>query len=92
MCCVGLYLESCGVPAEKLTNQCYASSFHLIDLLPEETRWLNMGPAFGSPVGNAGSCIAMTNDERGLSNAERERILTEKFAKGGVALRFVGPQ
>lgn len=40
MCCMGIYLEACGFPREKLLEIGYPSVSHSRFPLPQEARWL----------------------------------------------------
>lgn len=92
MCCLGIYLESCGIPRESMTGR--GGPFKMfIDSHtepPEEARWLL------DPHGYTGQCTSViaselmtVNDERG-DDALRERRVKALFAQAGVDVEFVG--
>lgn len=99
MCCLGLYLESCGVPHGELTWKVYPSGSK--DRLPAEGQWLatddDTRRTYSVPSYDkdstlptfASNFIAYTNDDRSIDDEEREKILTKAFAENGVEVTFV---
>lgn len=82
MCCLGLYLESCGVPHEELLEREYPS--RVSGFIPEEAMW--------TVLSSDDLKVAWTNDDSALSDDDREPKLVELFARHGVNLTFVdGP-
>jgi hypothetical protein len=92
MCCIGIYLESCGVPPEILSGQCYPTATSVAAHVPEHARWL-LDPEPLDEVGQSDrTALAVTNDTKGLFRVEREQRIAEIFAKHDVEVVFVdGP-
>lgn len=83
MCCLGLYLEACGVPQSDLLKRKYPSG---VDNVPSETHWCWRGAlADSDTVGE----IASTNDKIDLPETERERRIVRLFRTQGIDLVFV---
>lgn len=95
MCCVGMYLEACGVPRYALTDIYTAttflgyylgSKFDLKEVGLEDLAWL-----YNSEVEHE---LYLTNDKHydeggNVIGAERrEAVLTGLFAKAGVTVTF----
>lgn len=83
MCCVGLYLESCGVPRAKLLDVAYASGV----VLPEQAKWLldNSKNQCQYP----GTELAVRNDSFNDDDEKsREEDIARLFAENDVEVTF----
>lgn len=85
MCCLGIYLESCGVPVDVLSDRKYPSGVR--SELPAEAQWL-VAPGYES-VDAIPTKLAVTNDTRKLTEREREHQIQELFAAADIAVTFV---
>lgn len=85
MCCVGIYLKALGVPEDELLKD-KTARFIKSDLVPE---WTRCAP--GEKPYPVVSELYQINDgaNLGFSEAERERLIAERFAKHGVKVKFV---
>lgn len=81
MCCLGLFLESCGVPVEKLRNVHLPSYVNFP--LPPKAKW-TCSADITYPEG-----IVHTNDSTTMKEEDREKRLIALFALQGVELTFV---
>lgn len=93
MCCLGFYLESCGVPQETLTGAFYPRDRNVAPLVPDEAKWLiQTSPLFNDQVDLTldGSTLVGTNDRKALTEGHREAEITRIFAKHAVSVRFEG--
>lgn len=83
MCCLGFLALACGYDEEDITGISYLAAKGRGDdervELPFPAPWLGDG-----------SIIANVNDNKDMTDSERERQLTEMFAAGGIAVKFVG--
>jgi hypothetical protein len=98
MCCLGLYLEACGVDPEGLTEKKYPSG--VTALIPEEAQWLLAKGARPAKVAalkaddpgladySATTLLATTNDDRKLSERVRENEVCALFAANGIEVSF----
>ena len=92
MCCLGIYLESCGVPEELLSGAPYPTGSALRQAIPEHARWLLEPEPPDDDKMSDRTLLATTNDAEHVSDRERERIIRRTFAKHGVEVSFVdGP-
>lgn len=82
MCCLGIYLKACGVPAEDLEDKDMPSELACEYKLPA---WLATEEDELVPVVK----LANKNDEAGLAPAVREKQLRELFKEQGIVVRFV---
>lgn len=93
MCCLGIYLQSCGVPADDLAGRKYPSSVH--GTMAPEAAWTVSNDPYRGPyaIDNnpAFAVLATTNDNPKLAAREREQRITEVFAIHGVEVTFVDP-
>ena len=85
MCCVGIYLEACGVPRNALLNErmpCDISTRY--GKFPQflDTR-VPLGCVYDS------DCLMATNDKVDLDETVRETRITQIFANNGVKVQFV---
>lgn len=78
-CCVGMYLEHCGVTTSELKGKAVISE--LCATITPSAGWLmNQSPR---------NELYSTNDDRELSDAERERDIAKYFATVGVEVEFI---
>lgn len=89
MCCLGFYLEACGIPRERLTGRSTPGSILTKDQAPEEAKWLFQKDDDRGSY-HSGACIDLmrTNDAT-RSERQREEIIAEEFAFHGVNVTFV---
>ena len=87
MCCVGIYLEACGVPRGELLDR---STFYILPSAekPDQASWLDE-PAFSLAPSHATQLYA-ANDAEMCS--DREQTIAAIFAKHDVTVTFVGPE
>jgi hypothetical protein len=85
-CCVGFYLEACGVPRDILVGNEAAHSPEVGEILPEEAKWLNTKYIYSTPDAR---CLYGANDSRDLSEEDREAIIKEIFLKHDVEVEFI---
>lgn len=88
MCCLGVYLRSCGVPTDALERVDYPEN-----LLSESH--LNLAEKAGLvewPGSNTKvtSQLAKANDSKRLTRFEREARIKKLFKTLGVAIKFTG--
>lgn len=83
MCCLGIYLEACGINKNAMNGVNVPSSLGFI--LPEEAaRWMN-------EMGCVDATMAMNvNDNVGIDDVIREQRIAEIFARHDVEVEFVG--
>lgn len=74
-CCVGIYLSACGTPLSSLTGHKEAHG-------PDLPLWMHAGEAIALLE------LYESNDNRSLSEPEREAEIAEGFAKQGIAVTF----
>jgi len=85
-CCLGIYLEACGVDKEQLSNKQDPYDFARGYKLPMQTTWLMLGDHHNSDL--AGQLMG-ANDDRNLLEEQREEEITFLFAKVGITVRFI---
>jgi hypothetical protein len=78
MCCLGFYSLACGLTKGQIANVEMPSN--IAEMLPVEMAWLLSRTAVE---------IAKVNDDSLMSDAEREKYLTEKFATHDVEVEFI---
>lgn len=86
-CCVGFYLQACGLTDEQLSNRCYADSYDQNlrkDDLPAGTEWLHI-----SRSKEGGDSVYYVNDDMELTETEREERIAARFAREGHEVEFV---
>lgn len=89
MCCLGFYLEACGVPREKLLGESCPSN--LRELLPGQADWLAEKALHKDRVDNlVEDEFISVNDDAQLSEKGRELRLQQLFKQRGIRVRFVG--
>lgn len=88
MCCIGIYLEACGVPKELLKGQDVAHSGVVMPVLPEEAQWLVAGIhcAMAQPDAQAAYAInddalAWKDDDGDNDNEDREPTLADAWTE-----------
>ncbi len=86
MCCLGLYLESCGVPAVDLTSERYP---HAALPIPPEAKWLLAPEPRAEDQHSDRTLLAVDNDSEFLTEDVRERKIQAVFAKHGIEVLFV---
>ena len=84
MCCLGIYLESCGVPKSVLRNMNYPASVAL-DQIPEEAGWLINSEKADSGAAND---LMAVNDLTTIPEENREERITDIFSANGVTVLF----
>lgn len=97
-CCLGFYLEACGVPDDQLRGYAapgsvYRNRAEYRDLVP---KWL-IGPPWhrlsDDPADAVNSITAQylmeVNDATDSTDAEREALIAKTFADHGVEVHFV---
>ena len=94
MCCLGIYLDACGIPRDELAGLGRPSDLMLgVDkgrvAFPDEARWLlrRENRRFNS---EAAVALYQTNDSSQLTAAQREEALRRIFAQHGVDVEFAG--
>lgn len=92
-CCVGIYLQSCGIEDDRLLKKDFAHSLPENEL-PEEARWLVSVEEFEDEHLNYdssedGSTLYSTNDSMELSEKMREYLVKRKFRKHGIKVEFI---
>ncbi len=91
MCCLGIYLESCGIERARLLNRASpaALSASTMETFPEEAKWLicTNGLRFRHP--NKVSKLMEINDESSFSEEEREVEISEIFLENGIKVEFI---
>lgn len=86
-CCVGLYLQSCGLATEALCSTRVANSMYLRDIIPSEAQWL-LGVHKSAPSDIAAE-LYQVNDAI-MNEEEREAYIAERFMSGGnVEVEFI---
>ncbi len=88
-CCLGFYLESCGVSPGALTDEpCPEDVAHDI---PEEAEWLVYGKYGDDPKDSvfAEALISANDEVSDYTEEEREQLITGVFADRGVTVHFV---
>lgn len=89
MCCVGIYLEACGVPRAALKDHAAA---HCVDVpLPDDAKWLrdfNKPQMYNDSSAAAGN-LYLCNDDPVISEPDREAQVAAGFAAQGVTVTFV---
>lgn len=82
-CCIGIYLESCGMSKEDLMGVMTAGSLEDFErTLPEEAKWLE-----DDEIANM---FYITNDHEKLSSFQRETVLKGAFKQQGITVKFEG--
>lgn len=88
-CCVGFYLEACGVSREVLLGNGAAHSPSVSEVLPEEAGWLVIN-AYGVKNGTeAAKQLYTKNDDILINEEEREAAIYELFLKYDVEIEFI---
>jgi hypothetical protein len=82
-CCLGFYLEACGVNTSRLLEMGLPSDLNL----PEEANWLLEDVDSERMVEGV---IAEANDTHDLSEVYREHRVAALFAAQGITVHFVG--
>lgn len=83
-CCLGIYLQACGVRDEELG---YSESPEKIQHLPNQAQWL-IEPTTYTDTGD--TCNLMErNDIREIGEDEREEKIASIFAKHNVEVEFI---
>lgn len=89
MCCLGIYLEACGVPSDALENTPYPSTYRLRPFIPAEAQWL-LARDSRNPTSSDAIDLATTNDRTSIKARTREERIRAMFAKHDVEVVFVG--
>lgn len=88
MCCLGFLGEACGVPRGALGRAAFPSTLRVHYGRLEYPGWL-FGPPTTSTRKMREDDFTEINDNPNISDAKRERLLAEEFAKHGITVRFV---
>ena len=80
-CCLGIYLEACGMPRDMLRE--ISEPAYVLTTLPEETLWL-MDTEKYQDIN-----LMTINDNQDLWETQRERKIAEIFAQHGITVEFV---
>jgi hypothetical protein len=86
-CCLGFYLESCGIPRDKLENRASPGNIAFLGgvQLPE---WLlDIGTLLHS---DEASALMVENDSVVTSDFHRESAIIAGFARVGIVVTFTG--
>jgi hypothetical protein len=89
-CCLGIYLEACGLPLMDMANLSVPSQ---VAPLPVEAAWL-LGDAISQhPSATIDSNVSLNltyaNDDQRLSEPSREQRITELFRNHDVEVTFI---
>ena len=94
MCCLGFYLAACGVQRSDLAGVEGPSALNVRQgSIPNKAKWL-----FDSSADAAALChnhskhcddLMYINDDKVISDEEREQRIREIFAQHGIAVEFV---
>ena len=82
-CCLGIYLESCGVDSNSLKQITDAPALPVE--LPEQAGWL----MDGNVNSDLGAHLMSANDDGQIRPIEREREIRHFFYQVGITLRFI---
>lgn len=86
-CCIGVYLSACGMPDDALLNEGWATA--VLDADHPLHAWFT-AQTEAPQSQHRENALAFANDICSLGLAERERRITEEFARGGVTVTFTG--
>lgn len=87
-CCLGMYLESCGVSKEALLHVTMPSDLRFLDTpIPDEAGWLLDSPRVNSPQARV---LQELNDDVDLAATDRELFIRRRFHLAGVKVEFTG--
>lgn len=86
MCCLGFYLNSCGVAKSAMRRDLLPSDVVMLDS-PKEIQWLF---EFDVSSRRNESVLASMNDAVGVTQHRREQQIRREFAKQGIKVKFVG--
>jgi hypothetical protein len=89
MCCVGKYLESCGVSKEDLLDKATANA--VVQLVPDKAAWLlSRGYSGNSVVNSPLACkLYSINDYEKTSDTDKEVELKLEFGRIGIEVVFI---
>lgn len=98
MCCLGIYMNSCGVSREKLRSlgspECVIVKYKQEVKLPEDASWLYKKPDgfISNNLYNSDLVFNLmsVNDNFEINEKEREEQIRDLFAKADVKVKFVG--
>ena len=82
-CCLGIYLESCGVKRDRLLQ--IQDPAYLEVELPEQARWLMAGHQNSDQAG----FLMKANDDQQAGPTEREEEIRYFFRQIGITVRFI---
>jgi hypothetical protein len=89
-CCLGFYLNACGVPQKQLVGQALPNDLAILrTIAPEGMRWLFAKDGSDNYSASVVKLVS-TNDRGRIKAKDREARIKEGFAKQGVTVRFVG--
>jgi len=85
MCCLGFYLEACGMSKETLSDKVAPRDLLYTKELPEEAKWL----IFAGANSKSARGLMNANDPTHMSDEERESVIIREFAAHDVEVEFV---
>lgn len=91
MCCLGIYARACGVGVNRLRDNAMPAS--IPGRLPKSLNvFLEDSELYEGSVTNSNLAgkLAEYNDDRDLTDAEREERIIKGFASVGIRVKFVG--
>ena len=80
MCCLGIYLRSCGVPLKALTNKRAPMNVKHIFTIPKQAQWLFNKPEL---------TIKLMKENDTISHKNKPRIIKKLFAKQNIEVEFI---
>jgi hypothetical protein len=87
-CCLGFYLEQCGISPSVLENTSCPSDLGS-DLIPQEAQWLlSDRRAYGNDS-KEGERLMNSNDSTRTTDGHKEKFIKKTFANHGVKVKFV---
>ena len=88
MCCLGIYARACGVGVKRLKNVAMPSQME--GRIPEALEVFVEHDFLGRDDSHVAFDLASINDQRNISDSDREAEITKKFAEIGIKVKFVG--
>ena len=89
-CCLGIYLEACGISRGRLNNSCDPSC--LVDEWSDVPDWMSeiyAGTLAKRRQAEAVNALIKANDDESLTQDELERQIACGFAKQGITVDFI---
>jgi hypothetical protein len=89
-CCLGFYLEACGLPPNVLEGFGTPENVHDVVAVPAEAGWLLHPSEESASVCDSGICLALIDaNDNSDDEPHREKTIAELFAKQGIEVVFV---